>query len=184
MSKILTPRLPLFLLQKLLFFCENLLMETEVFKFSTPTKCLRNSLLPLLDFIQTVSLELEFTSQKSTMETLEQSVKFVKVSNNDVAPYSNTFSTIKSSYPEVFIGKSALKICSKFTGEHPCRSAISIKLQSNFIRITFWHGCSPIKLLRIFRAPFFKNTSGQLLLNNGFKANLGINCCWKDQTQW
>ena len=29
-----------------------------------------------------------------------------------------------------------LKICRKFTGEHPCRSTISIKLQSNFI---VWH---------------------------------------------
>ena len=35
---------------------------------------------------------------------------------------------IRSSHPEVFLGKGALKICSKFTGEHPCRSAISIKL--------------------------------------------------------
>ena len=31
---------------------------------------------------------------------------------------------------EAFLRKSALKICSKFTGEHPCRSAISIKLLS------------------------------------------------------
>ena len=39
-----------------------------------------------------------------------------------------------------------LKICSKFTVERPCRSVISIKLQSNF------------------RTPFSKNTSGELLL--------------------
>ena len=36
-----------------------------------------------------------------------------------------------SSHPEVFWEKGILKICSKFTGEHPCRSVISIKLQSN-----------------------------------------------------
>ena len=30
-----------------------------------------------------------------------------------------------------------LKICSKFAGEHPCRSVISIKLQSNFIESHF-----------------------------------------------
>ena len=30
--------------------------------------------------------------------------------------------------PEVFVGKGVLKIWSKFTGEHPCRSVISIKL--------------------------------------------------------
>ena len=36
----------------------------------------------------------------------------------------------KSRRPEVFLGKGAPKICSKFTGEHPCRSMISIKLLS------------------------------------------------------
>ena len=30
---------------------------------------------------------------------------------------------IRSSRPELFLGKGALKICSKFTGEHPCRRA-------------------------------------------------------------
>ena len=30
--------------------------------------------------------------------------------------------------PKVFLGKGILKICSKFTGEHPCRSVISTKL--------------------------------------------------------
>ena len=35
----------------------------------------------------------------------------------------------RSSRSEVFLGKGVLKICSKFTGEHPCRSAILIKLQ-------------------------------------------------------
>ena len=35
---------------------------------------------------------------------------------------------IRSSHPEVFLEKGVLKICSKFTGEHPCGSAISIKL--------------------------------------------------------
>ena len=34
----------------------------------------------------------------------------------------------RSSRPEVFLGKGDLKISSKFTEEHPCRSAISIKL--------------------------------------------------------
>ena len=35
-----------------------------------------------------------------------------------------------SSHPEVFLGQGVLKICSNFTGEHLCRSVISIKLQS------------------------------------------------------
>ena len=51
-----------------------------------------------------------------------------------------------------------------FTGKHPYRSAISIKLQSNFIEITLWHGCSSVNLQHIFRISFLKNTSGRLLL--------------------
>ena len=74
----------------------------------------------------------------------------------------------KSSRPEVFLGKSVLKMCSKFTGEHPCRSAISIKLQSNFIEIALRHGCCPVNLLHIFRTPFPRNTYGWLLLKLGF----------------
>ena len=69
-----------------------------------------------------------------------------------------------SSRPEVFLRKAVLKICSKFTGEHPCRSVISVKLQSNFIEITLRYGCSPVHLLYIFRAHFSRNTSWWLLL--------------------
>ena len=36
--------------------------------------------------------------------------------------------------------KGVLKICSKFTEEHPCRSAVSIKLRSNFFEIAHRHG--------------------------------------------
>ena len=75
-----------------------------------------------------------------------------------------TFLNFRSSRPEVFLRKGALKIYSKFTGEHPCRSAISIKLHSNVTEIALRHGCSPVNLLHIFRTPFLKNTSGWLLL--------------------
>ena len=71
---------------------------------------------------------------------------------------------VRSSHPEVFLENGVLKICSKFTGDHPYLSVISIKLQSNFNEITLWHGCSPVNLLHIFRTPFSKNTSGRLLL--------------------
>ena len=62
------------------------------------------------------------------------------------------------------LSKYFLKICSKFTGEHPWRSVISIKLLCNFIKIKLRHGCSPVNLLHIFRAPFSKNNSRGLLL--------------------
>ena len=66
---------------------------------------------------------------------------------------------------QVLLEKGILKICSKFTGEHPCRSVISIKSQSNFIEITFWHGYPPVNLQHIFRTPFLKNYLGGLLLD-------------------
>ena len=64
----------------------------------------------------------------------------------------------------MFLGKGVLKICIKFTGEHPCRSVISIKLLCNFIEIALRHGCSPVNLLHIFKTPFPKNTCRWLLL--------------------
>ena len=64
----------------------------------------------------------------------------------------------RSSPSEVFLGKGVLKICYKFTIELSCRSVISIKLQKNFIEITFRHRCSPVNLLHIFRKPFYKKT--------------------------
>ena len=69
----------------------------------------------------------------------------------------------RSSHPLVLLGKAVVKICSKSTGGHPCQGAISAKLESSFIEITLWHGCSPVNLLHIFRTPFPKNISGWLL---------------------
>ena len=72
----------------------------------------------------------------------------------------------RSSHPEVSLGKGVLKIWSKFTGEDPCRSVISIKLQINFIEIIFRHACSRVNLqAAFFKTPFLKNTSGWLLWN-------------------
>ena len=75
---------------------------------------------------------------------------------------------------EVFLGKCALEICSKFTGECPCGSATSIKLRINFVKTTLWHECSPVNSLHIFRAPFPKNTSGGLLLDEAFQNKINF----------
>ena len=56
----------------------------------------------------------------------------------------------RSSHSEMSLRKGVLKICSKVTGQHPCRSAISIKFQSNFIEIAHRHRCSSVTLLHIF----------------------------------
>ena len=37
-------------------------------------------------------------------------------------------------------------------------------MQSNFIEIALWHGCSPVILLHIFRTLFPENTSEWLFL--------------------
>ena len=58
-----------------------------------------------------------------------------------------------------------LTICSKFTGQHPSWSVISIKLLCNYIEITLPHGCFLVNLLRIVRTTFPKNTSEGLLLS-------------------
>ena len=54
--------------------------------------------------------------------------------------------------PKVLLGKGALEICTKFIAEHPCRSVISA------------HECSPVNLVHIIRTPFYKKTTGGLLL--------------------
>ena len=80
----------------------------------------------------------------------------------------------RSSHPEVLIGKGALEIRSKFIGEHPCRSVISVKLLWNFIEIALWHGCSPVNLLHIFRTPFHNNCKYDCLYNK----------CWNMGLRW
>ena len=82
----------------------------------------------------------------------------VKSSNQSkyLPAFPNVLRLFRSSRPEVFLGKGILKICSKFTGEHTCRST----------PIALRHGYSPINLLHIFGISFLKNTSGRLLLNH------------------
>ena len=88
--------------------------------------------------------------------------------NTGKGKWSRTNCAIKvqcaSNPPEVFLGKGVLKICRKCTGEHPCRSVISVNLSCNFIEITLRLGCFPVNLLHIFRTTFDKNTSGGLFL--------------------
>ena len=45
-----------------------------------------------------------------------------------------------------------------------CSENTHAEVQNNFIEIPLQHGSSPGNLLHIFRTPFYKNTSGGLLL--------------------
>ena len=64
----------------------------------------------------------------------------------------------------MFFKKGLLPIHSKCTGKHFCGSVISITLYNNFIKITLLHGWSFVNLPDIFKAPFYRNNSGRLLL--------------------
>ena len=55
----------------------------------------------------------------------------------------NYSSNREAALQRCFLGKAVLKICSRFTGEHPWKNAILIKLHSNFIEIALRHRCSP-----------------------------------------
>ena len=74
------------------------------------------------------------------------------------------------------------KRCSK--NVHPCRSVISIKLQSSFIEITLLYGCSPVYLLHIFRTPFTKEhlwtAASELCMCADIKVRLRTRSCAKD----
>ena len=88
----------------------------------------------------------------------------MKVDPVSGSQFAVNFGSIRSSPPEVFLGKGVPKICSKLTREYPCRSVILTKLQSNFIEITFRRGFSPLNLIHIFRTLFYRNTCGGVLL--------------------
>ena len=78
---------------------------------------------------------------------------------------------------EVVARMCSVKICSKFTGEHPCLSVMSIKLLCRFIEITLCHGCSPVNLLqqrcflrtfgRYLRHRFYRTPPGNYFCSTG-----------------
>ena len=76
----------------------------------------------------------------------------------------------RSSHQEVFLGKGVLKIYSKFKGEHPCRSAISIKL---LCKQFYWNHTSAWVFSCKFAA-YFQNTFSQKHL--WMTASVWINC--------
>ena len=106
-------------------------------------------------------------SPKKNIKTIHMPLSQVsskKQSMNSLPGRRKACAVYRSSHPEAFLVKGILKICHKFTEEHPCRSVISIKLLCNFIEITLRYGCSPVNLLHIFRNLFSKNAFGWLLL--------------------
>ena len=84
-------------------------------------------------------------SRTSTIELFREKFFFCKIHKKTSVPESffnevTDRSVPRSSRLEVFCEKDFLKMCSKFTGEHPRQNLISIKLLCNFIEITLCHG--------------------------------------------
>ena len=97
---------------------------------------------------------------------------------------SRLIDTYRNNRPEAFLGKVVLKICSEYTGEHPWRSTISIKLLCNFIEITLRQGYSPVNLLHIFTTPFLQKTTGRLLLHMQYKSAIARPFWFKSIRSW
>ena len=70
------------------------------------------------------------------MISIQRFVRYYRFESHAI--FTQLLSFDKSSRPEVFLRKGVLEIFSKFTGEYPCRSAISIKLESN-VKSTYNH---------------------------------------------
>ena len=73
---------------------------------------------------------------------------------NAVVRLTSTY--FRSIHPGVqphLLKKVVLKICSKFTGEHPCRSVISIKLKSRFGMVALLYICCRFSEHLFLRTP-------------------------------
>ena len=70
-------------------------------------------------------------------------------------------SICRSSRPEVFCKKDALKTYGKFTGKNLCWSLFIIKLQA----FRFQYRCFPVSFTKFLRTPIFKNIWEQLFLH-------------------
>ena len=62
----------------------------------------------------------------------------------------------RTSRPEVFFTKRCSENFHQFYRRTPIQSVILINLQSIFIEITLWHGCSSVNLLYLFRTLFLR----------------------------
>ena len=100
----------------------------------------------------------------NTVVSISTGVQSDEFDNSAVKPKATSKKLSRSSPRMVFLGKGVPKICSKFTGEHPCQNLISAKLFCNFIEIALQHECSPVNLCHFFGTPSPKNTSAGLPL--------------------
>ena len=102
--------------------------------------------------------KLSFVAWQSLVELVAQQFSVLRVN------YEIYQRTLKQRQPTRSVLKKSYSAANLQGGEHLCQSVISIKLQSNFIKVALRHRCSPANLQNIFRTPFPRNTSDWLLL--------------------
>ena len=78
----------------------------------------------------------KLTNLKPVNKTLANFLVILGSVHYDHAQARNAYTGIRCNHPEVLVGKGVLKICSKFTREHPWRSTISLKLLG---RLFLWN---------------------------------------------
>ena len=106
---------------------------------------------------ETVPILSEFFYTKTILKiSFEKKLVLKTMKTVAVLTFYWIFTKYRSNPAEMFLRKGVLKTSSTFTGEHPCRSTISIKLKSNFIEITLRHVCCSAIFLYIFRTLFCK----------------------------
>ena len=76
-------------------------------------------------FVDKMRIQNTENSEKQKLE-MKQEIGTKREVNKDKTNYNMT--NYRRSPPKVFLGKGVPKICSKFTGEHPCGSLISTEL--------------------------------------------------------
>ena len=69
----------------------------------------------------------------------------------------------KSSRPEVFCKKGALRNFTKFTGKHLCQSLFFNKVaglrHATLLKNRLWRRCFPVNFVKILRTTFFHRTT-------------------------
>ena len=91
----------------------------------------------------------------------------------------------RSSRPELFRRKAALKSYVEFTRKHPCWSFFLIKMQDgdawNFIKKRLQHRYFPVKFAKFLRTPILKSICERLLLHLKYFSKQH---CWSCHRIW
>ena len=78
----------------------------------------------------------------------------------------------RSSLRRCSVRKGVLRNFAKFTGKYLCQSLFFNKVASlrpaTLLKKRLCRSCFPVNFSKFLRTPFLENTSGRLLLNEGF----------------